>query len=40
MMGATMVKWTIVDPCPSVSESDSKIYTNFELFELRIHRHF
>ena len=26
----TTIKWTTLDPCTSLSESDSKQYTNFE----------
>ena len=29
--GASMVKWTTLDPCLVFSESDSILYTNFEL---------
>ena len=40
-MGASIVKWTISDPCLEFSESDSKLYTNFELCdEAKNHRHF
>jgi hypothetical protein len=27
------------DPCSSLSESDPKLYTNFEFHEIEIHRH-
>ena len=29
-MGASMVKWTTLDPCLGLSGSDLKLYTNFE----------
>ena len=38
-MGASTVKWTILDPCSGLSESDPKLYTNFEFHEIEIHRH-
>ena len=31
--GASTVKWTNLDPCLMLSESDSKLYTNFEFGE-------
>ena len=37
--GANTIKWTIVDPCVGLTESDSKLYTNFEVCEERIHKH-
>ena len=30
---ASTVKWTILDSCLVLSESDSKLYTNFEFGE-------
>ena len=30
-MGASTVKWTTPEPWVGLSESDSKLYTNFEL---------
>jgi hypothetical protein len=35
--GASTVKWTALDPCSSLSESDPKLYTNFEYYEIKIH---
>ena len=29
-----MVKWTTLDPCSGLSESDPKLYTNFEFYEI------
>ena len=37
---ARMVKWTILDPCLVLSESDSKLYTNFDFVKEKNHRHF
>ena len=34
--GASTVKWIAPDPCPMLSESDSKLYSNFELCEEKI----
>jgi hypothetical protein len=28
-----------LDPCSGLSESDTKLYTNFEFHEIEIHRH-
>ena len=33
-----MVKWTTLDSCSSLSESDPKLYTNFEFYEVEIHK--
>ena len=38
-MGASTVKWTTLDPCSCLSESDPKLYTNFEFYEIKIHKH-
>jgi hypothetical protein len=38
-MGASTVKWTCLDPCSSLSESDPKLHTNFEFYEIKIHKH-
>ena len=38
-MGASTVKWTILDPCSCLSESYPKLYTNFEFYEIKIHKH-
>jgi len=38
-LGASTVKWTALDPCSSLSESDPKLYTNFDLYEIEIHKH-
>ena len=38
-LGASMVKWTTLDPCSTLSESDPKQYTNFEFYEIKIHKH-
>jgi hypothetical protein len=37
--GASTVKWTALDPCSGLSESDPKQYTNFEFYEIKIHKH-
>ena len=34
-----MAKWTALDPCSCLSESDPKLYTNFEFYEIKIHKH-
>ena len=39
VMGASTVKWTTLDPCSGLSESDPKLYTNFEFYEIGIHKH-
>ena len=36
---ASTVKWTALDPCSSLSESDPKLYTNFEFYEIEFHKH-
>ena len=36
---ASTVKWTTFDPCSGLSESDLKLYTNFEFYEVEIHKH-
>ena len=33
LLGASMVKWTTLDPCLVFSDSDSKASTNFEFCE-------
>ena len=38
-LGASTVKWTTLDPCSGLSESDPKLYTNFEFYEIEIHKH-
>jgi hypothetical protein len=38
-MGTSTVKWTALDPCSGLSESDPKLYTNFDLYEIKIHKH-
>ena len=38
-MGASTVKWTTLDPCSCLSVSDPKLYTNFEIYEIEIHKH-
>jgi len=38
-MGASTVKWTTLDPCSGFSESDPKIYTDFDLYEIEINKH-
>jgi hypothetical protein len=37
-MGASTVKWTTLEPCIGLSESNSKLYTNFEICEDKIHK--
>ena len=39
LLGPSAVKWTTPDPCLGSSESDSKLYTNFEFCEEKFHRH-
>ena len=34
-----MVKYTILSPCIGLSESDSKLCTNFEFCERKHHKH-
>ena len=34
-----MVKWTTLDPCSGLSESDPNLYTNFEFYKIEIHKH-
>jgi hypothetical protein len=36
----THLKWTALDPCLVFSESDIKLYTNFEFCEGKNHIHF
>ena len=36
--GASTVKWTTLDPCSGLCESDPKLYTNFEFHEIEIHK--
>jgi hypothetical protein len=38
-LGASTVKWTALDPCSGLSESDPKQYTNFEFYEIKIYKH-
>ena len=38
--GASMVKWTALDPCLMLSESDSSLYINFQFCEEKNHKHF
>jgi hypothetical protein len=38
-MGASTGKWTALDPCSSLSESDPRLYTNFEFYETEFHKH-
>ena len=38
-MGASTLKWTTLDPCAGLSESDPNLYTNFKFYELEIHKH-
>lgn len=33
-MGSSMIKWTSHDPYMWLSESDSKLYTDFKFYEL------
>ena len=39
LRGASTVKWTTLDPCSTLGESDPKLYTNFEFYEIEIHEH-
>ena len=39
-VGANTVKWTTPDPCSGLSESDPKIFANFEFYKIEIHKHF
>ena len=32
-VGVSMVKWTTLDPCTSLGESDSKCYINFQFYD-------
>ena len=38
-LGANTIKWIALDPCSGLSESDPKQYTNFEFYEIKIHKH-
>jgi hypothetical protein len=38
-LGASTVKWTALDPCSGLSESDPKLYTNSDLYEIEIQKH-
>ena len=38
-LGASMVKWTTLDLCSGLSESDPKLYPTFELYEIEIYKH-
>ena len=31
--------WTTLDPCSCLSESDPKLYTDFQFHEIEIHKH-
>ena len=35
LTGTSMVKWTTLDPCSSLSGSDPKLYANFEVYEIK-----
>jgi len=39
LVGANTVKWTYLYPCSGLSESYPKLYTNFDLYEIKIHKH-
>lgn len=39
LLGAGMAKWTTPNPCLSSSSSDSKVFTNFEFCDEKIHKH-
>ena len=39
MVDSSMVKWTALDPCSGLSDSVPKLYTNFEFYEIEIHKH-
>ena len=39
LKGASMVKWTALDPRSCLSGSDPKLYTNFKFYEIEIHKH-
>ena len=38
-MSASTVKWTAIDPCPMLSESDLDLYITFDFLEGKKHRH-
>ena len=38
-MGASTIKWTTLDPCSGLIESDPKLFINFEFYEIEIHKH-
>ena len=38
-VGASTVKWTALDSCSGLSVSDPKLYTNFDLYKIKIHKH-
>ena len=37
--GASTVEWTTLDPCIGLSDSESKLYNNFEFCEEKNHEH-
>ena len=37
--GASTVKWTTLDLCLGLNESDRKLYTTFEFYEIEIYEH-
>ena len=39
-LDASTVKWIAPIPCIGLSESDSKLYTNFEFSKGKNHKHF
>ena len=38
-VGCKHGKWTTLDPCSCLSESDPKLYKNFEFYEIEIFKH-
>ena len=37
--GASTVKWTTLELFSGLSESDPRLYTNFNFYEIEIHKH-
>ena len=38
-MGASTKKWTTLDPCLGLNESNPDLCTTFEFYEIEIHKH-
>ena len=38
-LGASTIKWTIMDPWIGLSDSDSTLYVDFDFLEVKNHEH-